>query len=101
MTTRNLRPRATGALNVTPIAFTDETAPAVVGLTPRRTRDIVRQLGIRHTVAGRRIIVLVSDFVQALERAPSNAQAASAPVEDDQLESVDAVLARIGRKRTA
>lgn len=93
---RKLRPRATDTIAVTPIAITDRTAHAVLGLDPRPFRDAVIALGVRHRIVGRRMIVLVADFVSALERSGGDA----APARDAEV-SVDSLLARMGRRRAS
>ena len=64
---RALRPRATSALVVAPVAITDRTCAAITGLEPRDFRALVAKLCVRHVLNGRRLVVLVTDFVAAIE----------------------------------
>lgn len=99
---RVLRARKTDALAVMPATATDLSAPAVFGLEAEPFRATVRKLGCRHVIVGKRMIVTVADFVDALERAATAEQ----PVDRDHQVSdgeptADQLLARIGRSRTA
>lgn len=78
---RPLRPRATSALVVAPVAITDLTAPAVLGIEARPFREWLVTANVPHTRRGKRVIALVADVVAALERS-----AASSPDEDGQRE---------------
>lgn len=96
---RKLRPRATSVLVVAPIAVTDLTAPAVLGIEARPFREWLVAANVPHTRRGKRVIALVADVVAALERSSMGE-----PTEDGQdvheaPRSVDALLARIGRQR--
>jgi hypothetical protein len=92
---RNLRPKVTAALSITPVLISDENAPAVVGLEARQFREFVTRHRVDHAREGKRVLVRVDVFlavVQELELA-----ARQAPTEDE--EDVDGVLRRMGRKR--
>ena len=101
MTSRALKPRATAALSLTPITITDRTCAAATGLEPKVWRALVVRLGVRHVLAGRRMIVIAADFVRGLEQA----DASDVPDADrgeggtEEPASVDSLLARIGRAR--
>ena len=95
---RNLRPKATAALSITPVLISDENAPAVVGLEPRQFREFVVRHGLSHARDGKRLLVRVDVFLAAVEELESAAR--PAPEEDDE-EDVDAVLKRMGRKRVS
>lgn len=106
MNPRPLRPRATAALVVAPVAVTDRTCAAVLGLEPRVFRELVARLRIRHATIGRRVIASVADVLAALERAAVDDDAHliehDGADEHDAPGSVDELLARLGRKhRTA
>ncbi len=96
---RALRPRATAAIAITPVIVTDLTCHAVVGLEPRHFRETVYALQIPHVDRGRRLVVLVQDFTAAIERASSSPE--TLPVIEKPLATVDDVLARVGRRRSA
>jgi hypothetical protein len=96
---RKFRPRATASLAVAPVAITDRSAPATVGLESDVFRVLVQKLRIRHVLSGRRMIVLASDFAEAIERAGSADVAELAANDDAPAASVDALLARLGRRR--
>jgi hypothetical protein len=98
--TRPLRPRGTDAVAVVPAVVTDRTAPAVVGLDARAFRAIVAQLAVPHTVCGRRMLVRVADFVDAIGRPAEGGDAVPVPP-DTAHDDADTVLARIGRRRSA
>lgn len=94
--------RATAELSVTPVTVTDRTAPAVLGLEPRVYREYVIRHGVRHTMIGRRMVCRVSDVLDALDRAAvDGATTAAETVDEDAPSNVDALLERIGRRRTA
>lgn len=105
MSPRRLRQRATASICVAPLFVSDLTAPIAVGLEPRQFRDLVRDLEIPHIVYGQRLLVEAEDLRAALAvRASSKAIAdydARSPEarEYDEPQSVDAVLARLGRRR--
>lgn len=96
-TKKDFRPRATAELVVAPVAITDLTCAAVVGLEARHFRDLVYSLAIRHVSNGRRLVVLTTDFAAALEQASSKPGAAT----EAQGATLDDVLARVGRRRSA
>lgn len=99
---RKLRPRATAALAVTPVTVTDLTCAAVLGLESRPYRALLVRLDIPHVTFGQRTIASVTDVLSAIERAsiaddPSEHDATPT----DEPRDVDAVLARLGRRRMA
>lgn len=93
---RQLRPRVTDSLSVTPATVTDRTAPVVLGLEARAFREFVLRLGVRHVTVGRRVVARVSDVLDALDRAAVAGPAVGA---EQPLSDVDAMLARLGRRR--
>ncbi len=96
---RPLRARATDAIPVTPVAVTDRTCAALIGLEGRAFRALVEKLEIRHVAAGRRLIVLVKDLEAALERAAVNdAPGETTADEPDEPQDADAILAKLGRR---
>lgn len=103
MTTRPLRPRP--AVAVVPLVITDDDASCfpVVGLTARRLRELVHAFAIPHARLRRRILVRVADLDAALVRHAVNSdeQGAGGPGEpcDPESDTVDDVLARVGRRR--
>jgi hypothetical protein len=52
----------------TPLAVSDATALAVVGLTPRQFRRFVAEAGIPHAKVGRRTLVRADALLEALDR---------------------------------
>jgi hypothetical protein len=98
-TKRNLRPKP--AVVVAPISFSDETCFAVVGVTPRRLRQLIERHTIPHARDGKRVIVDADDWRRAMA---SLAAGGGAPAndlvghDDDQPTSADAVLAKLGRR---
>ncbi|MBX3208407.1 MAG: hypothetical protein KF764_25400 [Labilithrix sp.] len=78
------------------------TAPAVLGITPKKFIEIVKQWGIPHTRCGRSYLVRLDTIVDAIEKhgvelgAPTNDLHASGEASD-----VDAWLAKMGERRTA
>ena len=101
MAPRPLHPRQTDALIVTPVTVTDRTCAAVLGLEPRVYRELVVRERIPHARLGRRIVARIEDVLVAVDRL-AGADAVDAPEADDvddQPETVDAVLAALGRER--
>jgi hypothetical protein len=50
------------------VTFTDATAPAVVGLTPRQLRAFVREHNVPHARVGRRLVIRVDRYLEAIDR---------------------------------
>ncbi len=102
---RALRPRATQTLVVAPATVTDLTAPAVIGLEARTFREFVGREHVPHARLGHRIVARVDDVLAALDRVARRAKddkPASdepAPDGDEQPETVDGVLAALGKER--
>lgn len=99
--TRNVRPSAAASLCVAPVTVTDRSAPAVLGLEPRVFRELVIKLGVRHSLIGRRMIANVADVLAALDREAVTGVSPMASEDNDDEPTVDSLLARIGRRRTA
>ncbi len=51
-----------------PVTFSDANAPAVVGLSPRQLRAFVLRHSVPHCRAGRRMVVRVDRFLEAVDR---------------------------------
>jgi len=66
---------------------------AALGIDDRRFRETVRALGITHVRRGKLVLVRLTDWDEAMRRAQT---AGVEPTEDD---SVDSVLAVLGRRR--
>lgn len=103
---RPLRPRATDAIVVAPIAITDRTCAPLTGLDPRPWRELVERLRIPHVRAGKRISVLVADYVAAIERASretarEHSDDATDQTTEEHTPTAVALLARLGRTRAA
>jgi len=103
--TRALRPRATDEVAPAPLTVTDRTAAALLGLEPRVFRELLASQRIPHARHGRRVIARVDLVLAAIDRMSSanDTSPSATPLEDDDggLGGVDAILARIGRKRTS
>jgi len=100
------RPRATSALAIVPAAVTDRTAPAVLGLEPRAYRRLVERERIPHAVVARRVVCRVDDVLAALDRVArrtgdTEVVDPAADDLDDQPQSADEVLRRLGKERVA
>lgn len=74
---------------------TEETCLAVVGLSPRRFRELVAAYHVPHLRSGHLTLVRASDLV-ALVGTPSSALEPDVDAED---KDVDALLAQVGRRR--
>ncbi len=99
---RKLRPRATAALVVAPIAVTKRSAPAVLGVDSPDFHPLLDLLGVKHVHKGHQVIALVADIEAALERASTkSADDSTAARTDSTSTNVDDLLARIGRRRSA
>lgn len=103
---RRLRPRPTVATPA--ICVSQYTGPALFGFkTERSFLEFVAEHDVRRTVVGRTVFVEVEDLREALRGlALPEAQADKvtadhgAPDDDDQSQTVDEVLARLGVRRT-
>ncbi len=96
------KPRATERLALAPVTVSDRTAPLVLGLEPRAFRALVERERIPHATIARRTVCRVEDVLAALDRLVTRPE--GEPVREPterQPESVDAVLARIGKERVA
>ena len=51
-----------------PVTFTDATAPAIVGLSARQLRLFVVRHAVPHCRSGRRMIIRVDRFLEAVDR---------------------------------
>ncbi len=51
-----------------PVTFTDANAPAIVGLSPRQLRAFVVRHSVPHCRAGRRMVIRVDRFLEAVDR---------------------------------
>jgi hypothetical protein len=112
---RALRERVTEHVIVAPAAVSDLSCAHVLGLEPRQFRDLVTRVAIPHARVGHRIIARVSDVLAALDRLstqdpsrvsqPDDLQKRPTRVDPlrgetaDELDSVDAILAQLGRRR--
>ena len=105
--TRALRPRATSSLAVSPLAVTDRTCAAVLGIEPRVFRELLVRESVSHARLGRRVVARVEDVLAALDRlavAPGDEFGTRVPkadgVEDDDVpDTVDGVLRKLGKER--
>ncbi len=89
-------------LAVAPLIVTDRTCFALVGLTDRQLRDLLaKHPEIPRRVEGHRVLVAAADLVAFVRAVASPDLAALPPPEtdDDQPSDVDAVLAKLGRRR--
>jgi hypothetical protein len=98
---RALKPRATEAIAVSPIAITDRTAPRDVGLEAREFRALVRCLQIPHVVAGRRLIVDAQTFRDALAVAARSSGTVDPSTVGEAPPISGGLLRRLGRVREA
>ena len=102
---RRLRPRQTASLSVAPVTVTDLSSPAVLGLEGRTFRELLVKKKIPHTRLGQRIIARVDDVLAVLDRLARESAEVEEPSEkpesDRQPETVDAVLAMLGKERVA
>jgi hypothetical protein len=108
---RALRPRATDALRVEPIAITDRTAPALTGLEGPVFRAFVLAHAIPHVLHGRRMVVdaevfraALADAARATDSAAESHEPDTSPSDegdDDETISADRLLRRLGRERIA
>ena len=99
-TPRTLKPKP--LVSVFPALISDQTSYVAVGLTSGQLREIVRKHQIPHRLVGQRLLVAVDDLLAFVREVRTVDSAQSEPaVEDGQPGDVDAVLARLGRKRTA
>jgi hypothetical protein len=92
------------SIAVAPVAVTDRTAPAVLGLEPRVFRAFIASRRIPHARIGRRVVVCVSDVLDAIDAlATEQGHGTARPSRDlDANElTADEILARIGRVRSA
>jgi len=99
---REIKPRETSFVAPRAVTISDRTSAALVGLEPRAFRELVTRRKIPHVRIGDRVVVLASEFEKFIERASSEPSEQSEPIDvDDSPSSVDAVLARLGRRRVA
>ena len=84
-TRRVLRPRDPVA--VMPPSFSTENCEVVVGVKPRRLRELVTTWEIPHTRVGQLTVVATADWLDALARHSASGQvlAADDPAESDDL----------------
>jgi hypothetical protein len=68
---------------VAAITFTDATAPAVAGLTPRQLREFVREHALPHARVGRRMVVRVDLYLAAIDRLSGGSPASSGESYDE------------------
>ena len=103
-TPRSLRARATASIVVAPATVTDRTCAAVLGLEPRAYRAWLAAAGIPHARIGRRVVARVDDVLAAVTRLASTTTTNVVEHDDDdeaddQPETADDVLARLGLRR--
>lgn len=79
-----------------PLYITQRSAPDLLGITGRRFREIVVRHGIPHARDGRLYLVRLEEFERAMERLRTSVE-----VIDDAPQSVDSMLAELGRGRAA
>ena len=79
---------------IAPVVVTEATCLQALGLNPRRYREIVKTSGIAHRREGHLTLTRARDWDDLLVSG-----AACEPANDDTPETVDAVLARLGRRR--
>jgi hypothetical protein len=80
-----------------PLAVSDASAFAVVGLTPRQFRAFVREHGLPAVKAGRRLLVRVDVLLAALDRLSGASAREQPPAEWDEAAIVAAAAGRGGR----
>ena len=79
------------------ISVTQHTAPTVLGVSSRRFREMIARHRIRHVRDGKIVIVLVRDWIDAMERMATTAPTVdAAPAEP--VASVADMLASLGRR---
>lgn len=93
---RPLRQRATDRIAVAPVAVSDRTCAALLGLEPRVFRELCVREEIPIVRLGRRVLARVEDVEAALVRLAGQA----VDVEDERPRGAGAVLALVGRQRT-
>jgi hypothetical protein len=83
-----------------PIYVTQRTSEMVLGLAPRRFREVVRKYGIRHAKLGKLIMARVVDVEAALDRLTASGQPAPAVgAPGEAVRSVAELLGELGRRR--
>lgn len=98
-TRRQLRPKP--PISIAPVLVSDETCFAVVGLTPRRFRELVDAHPQLPRIAhGRRLLVPASALLALAKPSEDAAVACDEPEVDDGPRTVEEVIA-FARRRTA
>ena len=101
--TRPLKPRASAALLIAPLAISDLTAPAQIGLEARPFREFLVREGVPHARIGQRVIARREDVLAAIDRLAEREQTAteesSGPEEEEGEDGVEGVLRLVGRTR--
>lgn len=81
------------------ISVTQHTAPAVLGVSSRRFREMVIRHRIRHVRDGKIVIVLVRDWIDAMARlATTTATTTTTANEPEPVATVADMLAALGRR---
>lgn len=96
---RPLRPRPTDRIAVAPVAVSDRTCAALLGIEPRVFRELLAREGVPIVRVGRRVLARVEDVEAVLARLagqPSDVEADAAPAKPG---GADGVLRLVGRER--
>lgn len=96
---RKLRPRP--PVTATPLVVSDLTSFDLIGLTGRQLRDLLAvHREVPRAIVGHRVLVRADEVLRLVDRLARDGE--SVPTtEEDQPADADAVLAKLGRRRTA
>lgn len=84
---------------VAPVMVSQHTALAVLGVSPRRFRELVLEHRISHVRLGKLVLVAVADWMTAMSRLATQLEP-TPPESTTTAPTVDDFLARLGRVRT-
>jgi hypothetical protein len=76
------------------------TALPVLGVSPRRFRELVLEHRIRHARLGKLVLVAVDDWLAAMGKLSTAPEPTPAPEYSNDAPTVDDFLRRMGRVRT-
>jgi len=83
-----------------PVMVSQLTALVVLGVTPRRFRELVLEHGIRHARLGKLVLVAVDDWLTAMAKLSTQPEATQPATSTSTAPTVDDYLRRLGRVRT-
>jgi hypothetical protein len=79
------------------IMVSQHTCLAVLGVQPRRFRELVLEVRIRHTRLGKLVLVGVADWMSVMAKLSTTTATTTAP-EPEPIASVSDMLAALGRR---